>query len=131
MYSVVFFHALVQERRKYGSLGFNVRYDFNDSDLEMSISTLKLFLSDQREEINWDAIWYMVGQINYGGRVTDDWDRICLMSTLKKCLNPDLISDGNDKFYYSNSEEYFCITGFSLEEFQMSIDNFLPVVDTP
>lgn len=92
LYSLTFFHALVQERRKYGSLGFNVRYEFNDSDLEMSISTLRMFLNSQREEINWDAIWYMIGQINYGGRVTDDWDRICLMSTLKKCLTPDLIT---------------------------------------
>ena len=82
LYSLTFFHALVQERRKYGSLGFNVRYEFNDSDLEMSINTLKLFLSDYREEINWDAIWFMIGQINYGGRVTDDLDRICLMGTL-------------------------------------------------
>lgn len=84
----------MQERRKYGPLGFNVRYDFNDSDLEMSLSTLKNFLNDGREDINWDAIWYMVGNINYGGRVTDDLDRICLMSTLKKCLNPDLLSTG-------------------------------------
>ena len=91
LYSLAFFHALIQERRKYGALGFNVRYDFNDSDLEMSLSTLKNFLNDGREDINWDAIWYMVGNINYGGRVTDDLDRICLMSTLKKCLNPDLL----------------------------------------
>jgi dynein heavy chain len=91
LYSLTFFHALLQERRKYGPLGFNVRYEFNDSDLEMSLSTLKNFLNEGREDINWDAIWYMIGQINYGGRVTDDLDRICLMSTLKKCLNPDLI----------------------------------------
>lgn len=70
----------------------------------MSISTLKLFLNDNRQEINWDAIWYMIGQINYGGRVTDDWDRICLMSTLKKCLNPDMLITANkDKYFYSDS----------------------------
>lgn len=56
----------------------------------------------------------MIGQINYGGRVTDDWDRICLMSTLKKCLNPDLLADTHDKFYYSDSEDYFCLSSVTL-----------------
>lgn len=52
----------------------------------------------------------MVGQINYGGRVTDDLDRICLMSTLRKCLNPDLIGVGaGEKYYYSESEDYYCL----------------------
>ena len=97
----------------------------------MSISTLKLFLSDQREDINWDAIWYMVGQINYGGRVTDDWDRICLMSTLKKCLHPDLLSEGFEKFYYSDSEDYYCLNCVTLEDFEISIGRELPSVDTP
>lgn len=56
----------------------------------MSVSTLWMFLKE-KDEVNWDAIWYMIGQINYGGRVTDDWDRVCLLSTLKKCLNPELL----------------------------------------
>jgi dynein heavy chain len=73
----------------------------------------------------------MVGQINYGGRVTDDWDRICLMSTLKKCLTPDLITEGNDKFYYSDNEDYFCLFGQNLEEFEMNIEKELPAVDSP
>jgi dynein heavy chain len=59
--------GLSQERRKFGSLGFNIRYEFNTSDLECSSSTLNMFLSSQ-ETIPWEALEYVIGQVNYGGR---------------------------------------------------------------
>ncbi len=93
-------------------MGFNIRYEFNDSDLEMSLGTLKLFLNDVKEEINWDAIWYMVGQINYGGRVTDNSDRITLITMLKKCITPDLLT--SDKYFYSDSDQYYCLNCVTL-----------------
>lgn len=82
MFGLTFFHAVIQERRKFGPLGFNIWYEFNDSDLETSITMLKLFL-DEQDEIPWEALTYVTGHINYGGRVTDDWDRVCILSILK------------------------------------------------
>ena len=98
----------------------------------MSLNTLKLFLSDYRQDINWDAIWYMIGEINYGGRVTDDLDRICLINTLKRCLNPDLVSNQfADKYYYSDSEDYYCVSALTLSDFEVVINSSLPAIDTP
>jgi len=32
---------------------------------------MRMFINTE-DEIPWDAISFMIGQINYGGRVTDD-----------------------------------------------------------
>lgn len=76
-FSLAFFHSVMQERRKFGPLGFNVVYEFNDSDLETSQTMLKNFLESQ-VDIPWIAMNYVISCINYGGRVTDDWDLRCL-----------------------------------------------------
>jgi len=37
-----FLHAILQERKKFGPLGWNKKYDFNDSDFETSKNVLQL-----------------------------------------------------------------------------------------
>ena len=37
LYSLCFFNAVLHERKKYGTLGWNVPYEFNDSDLEVGL----------------------------------------------------------------------------------------------
>jgi len=49
-------------------------------------------------------MWYMTGHINYGGRVSDDFDRRCLLSILKKYYNQDIIN--NEKYSLSSSKIY-------------------------
>jgi dynein heavy chain, axonemal len=51
-----------------------------------------MFLDNPDDNIPWDAMLYMTGHINYGGRVTDDWDRVCLLSILKKYYNQDILN---------------------------------------
>ncbi|OQR82552.1 dynein heavy chain [Achlya hypogyna] len=101
--SLVFFHAVIQERRKFGALGWNIKYEFNDTDLETSYECLKKFLTEQ-PTIPWDALRYVTGQINYGGRVTDDWDRRCLTSILNGFYTPAVLQDS---YRFSASGTYF------------------------
>jgi dynein heavy chain len=92
LFGTCFFHALLQDRRKFGPLGFNIRYEFTESDLKCSILQLEKFLS-LYDHVPYEVLVNLVGHINYGGRITDDWDRRMVMTVLMSIINPGILSD--------------------------------------
>ncbi|CAB1114177.1 unnamed protein product [Ectocarpus sp. CCAP 1310/34] len=75
LFSLAWFHAILLERRKFKSLGFNVPYEFNESDFSICHDLVIVFLDEYPDKPPFDAMRYLIAEANYGGRVTDEWDR--------------------------------------------------------
>lgn len=102
LFSLCLFHGVSIERRKFGPLGFNIPYEFTDGDLRICMSQVKMFLMEY-SDIPYKVLIYTAGQINYGGRVTDDWDRRCVMNILEDFYNPTAI---DPKHFFDGSKVY-------------------------
>uniref|UniRef100_M3XYI9 Dynein axonemal heavy chain 14 n=1 Tax=Mustela putorius furo TaxID=9669 RepID=M3XYI9_MUSPF len=90
LFSLCFFNAVVSERMNYGTLGWNIAYKFSSSDLQVSIKILENTLRT-RSSISWPMLRYLIGEVVYGGQVTDTWDRRCLNTLLYRFCNPNVL----------------------------------------
>ena len=77
--------------------------------------------------IQWEAIKYLTGEIYYGGRVTDEWDRRLLKSILNRFYTPNIL---NDDYLFSPSGIYKAPPEGTLQSFRHHIDQ-LPLADKP
>ena len=67
VFVLAFFHAVVQERRKYGRVGWNVSYDFNESDFQVCMDILRTYLSKAHlngdAKLPWNSLKYLIGEV--------------------------------------------------------------------
>lgn len=115
IYVLAFFHAVVQERRKFGKIGWNVTYDFNEADFSISFELLSMYLTkalvNGDEVLPWGSLNYLIGEAMYGGRVTDDFDRRVLVTYLSEYMG-EFIFDKNQPFFFAKGEfNYKIISG--------------------
>lgn len=134
IYVLAFFHATIQERKKFGKIGWNIKYDFNDSDFRISFKLIALYmnkaLDDGDEELPWETLRYLIGEAMYGGRVTNDYDRRAMMTYLEEFCG-DFIFDTNQKFYFSRAGyDYTIADKETLEQYMDAIEE-IPLFTNP
>ncbi|XP_066581151.1 dynein axonemal heavy chain 2 [Prorops nasuta] len=127
LFSLVFFHSILLERKKFQQLGWNVSYSFNDSDFEVSENLLQVYL-DEYEDTPWESLKYLVAGVCYGGHVTDDWDRRLLMTYVQQYFTEQVLLVP----YYrlSSLPTYYVPRDGSLESYRDFIE-VLPSTDRP
>ena len=64
-----------------------------------------IFLDEYPDKVPLDALNYLAGECNYGGRVTDDKDRRLMSVILLNFYNEEAYT--NDDYKYSPSGKYF------------------------
>lgn len=128
LFALAWFHAVLLERRKFKSLGFSIPYDFNQSDFAICHDLVIVFLDEYPEKTPWDAMRYLISEANYGGRVTDDWDRRLVNSYIAQYFCPESLEVNN--FPLSSLPEYFLPPDGPLESHKEYIKS-LPLTDLP
>lgn len=134
LYVLAFLHAVVLERRKYGKIGWNVNYDFNESDFNISRRLLSLYLQKSYEDgdefLPWGSLKYLIGDAMYGGRVSDGMDRRILVTYLEEYMG-DFLFDDCQRFTFSQvGFDYVLPEWGGIENYAGMVET-LPMTNSP
>ena len=133
LYTVAVLHSIVQERRKFGAIGWCVPYEFNNSDLDASLLFLEKHLSSTilvGLPLTWNTIQYMIAEVQYGGRITDDLDRDLINTYAAKWFCDDIFKPSFTFNNYHADFNYQIPDALDIGFYREYIET-IPPVDSP
>ena len=127
-----FMHSVLQGRRHYGSFGWTRAYEWSVSDLTASLRVVQTILTEsdlkttkeKAKEMAWSPIRFLVGEIQYGGHVTDQWDSRLLRAYADKYFCQASIEPG-----YHLAKDFPVLSISDISLIRKDIDSF-PDVDS-
>lgn len=115
LFALCFLHSVVQERRKFGPLGWCIPYEYNNGDLQSCMLFLEKHLYNG--EISWGTFQYMVSDVQYGGKITDSLDVRLFRTYAKEWLTERTCEEG---YSYNPSEPILKMP----DNFQYTVESF-------
>ena len=95
LFSLAWFHAIVQERRTFIPQGWASNYEFSDGDLRSGLEVIENLFETKDSSIDWNFIHGLFKNAIYGGRVDNVYDLRILDSYLEEIFNNDVIGGTN------------------------------------
>lgn len=92
IFSMVLFHAIVEERRAFSPIGWNIPYQIYEHDLVISLGQLNVGLASAAA-LPMAGHTLLIGDCNYGGRFTDERDQRLLKTLLVEIFNEKSINE--------------------------------------
>ncbi|KAH0571621.1 Dynein heavy chain [Spironucleus salmonicida] len=126
LFGTAFFYAQLVERRKFGTLGFNIKYPFSQADFETSITFVRKYIENY-DVVPYEAIRYIVAQIVFGGRLIDELDRRVLICYIDELYNETVCGEEQYQFC-PQYEQYYIPARGQLQDYKDYI-NQLPGTD--
>ena len=87
------FHAVVVERKKFGTKGYNMMYPFSLGDLVNSASVLRNYMESAPAKVPWQDLRYLFGEIMYGGHIVNEFDRLLANTYLEFYMKEELLDE--------------------------------------
>ncbi|KAM4746443.1 dynein axonemal heavy chain 10 [Anableps anableps] len=135
VYVLAFFHAVVQERRKYGKIGWNVSYDFSESDFFVCMEILNTYLTKAYNQgdsnIPWGSLKYLIGEVMYGGRAIDSFDRRILTVYMDEYLGDFLFYTFREFHFFKNKDADYKIPPTGAKTVYVDEIENMPLANTP
>ena len=105
---------MIHERKKFGALGWNLSYEFNQSDLEVAVLELESLVRRSKNQIpSFDVFCYLAGSVIYGGRVTDEFDRRRLLRIIERFYCSETLQE---EYSYAGDEVCFSFLSFCSDQ---------------
>lgn len=93
LFGLCHFHAVMMERKTFGTKGFNMQYPFSSQDLQASAIVMRNYMENAGPKVPWLDLRYLIGEIMYGGHIVNDFDRTLCMCYLEFFLRDELLDE--------------------------------------